>query len=79
MKCLRIINNLLQPISMVSCGTSPIPQPLNKFRALRCDLSAKNPNKKEEVTLRQPQAILEEIKALDEEINQILLNIKGLL
>lgn len=31
------------------------------------DLSVKNPNKKEEVTLRQPQAILEEMKVLDEE------------
>jgi type I restriction enzyme M protein len=30
------------------------------------DLSAKNPNKKEEVALRQPQEILEEMKALDE-------------
>ena len=36
------------------------------------DLSVKNPNKKEEATLRQPQAILEEIKALDEESAQIL-------
>lgn len=31
------------------------------------DLSAKNPNKKEEAALRQPQEILEEMKALDEE------------
>ena len=31
------------------------------------DLSAKNPNKKEETALRQPQEILEEMKALDEE------------
>jgi len=40
------------------------------------DLSAKNPNKKEEAALRKPSAILEEIKALDEEsaviINSIL-------
>lgn len=36
------------------------------------DLSAKNPNKKEETTLRQPQEILEEIKALDEESAGIL-------
>ncbi len=36
------------------------------------DLSVKNPNKKEEVTLRQPQAILEEMKALDEESKEIL-------
>lgn len=43
------------------------------------DLSVKNPNKKEEVTLRQPQAILEEIKALDEESVEILNSISELL
>ena len=36
------------------------------------DLSAKNPNKKEEAALRQPQEILEEMKALDEESSDIL-------
>jgi type I restriction enzyme M protein len=36
------------------------------------DLSAKNPNKKEEAALRQPQEILEEMKALDEESVDIL-------
>jgi type I restriction enzyme M protein len=36
------------------------------------DLSAKNPNKKEEAALRQPQEILEEMKALDEESADIL-------
>jgi type I restriction enzyme M protein len=36
------------------------------------DLSAKNPNKKEEAALRQPQLILEEMKALDEESADIL-------
>ena len=36
------------------------------------DLSAKNPNKKEEAALRQPQAILEEMKALDEESAELL-------
>jgi type I restriction enzyme M protein len=35
------------------------------------DLSVKNPNKKEEVTLRQPQAILEEMKMLDEEAENV--------
>jgi type I restriction enzyme M protein len=43
------------------------------------DLSVKNPNKKEEVTLRQPQAILEEMKALDEESAEILNSILELL
>ncbi len=36
------------------------------------DLGAKNPNKKEETALRQPQEILEEMKALDEESADIL-------
>ncbi len=36
------------------------------------DLSAKNPNKKEEAALRQPQEILTAMKALDEESAKIL-------
>lgn len=36
------------------------------------DLSVKNPNKKEEVTLRDPKIILQEMKALDEETSEIL-------
>ncbi len=36
------------------------------------DLSVKNPNKKEEVTLRQPKDIVEEMKALDEENTKII-------
>ena len=36
------------------------------------DLSAKNPNKKEEAALRKPSTILEEIKALDDETADIL-------
>jgi type I restriction enzyme M protein len=43
------------------------------------DLSAKNPNKKEESTLRQPQEILEEMKALDEESREILNSILELI
>jgi type I restriction enzyme M protein len=43
------------------------------------DLSAKNPNKKEEAALRQPQEILEEMKALDEESVDILNSILGLI
>ena len=39
------------------------------------DLSVKNPNKKEEITLRTPQVILEEMKALDEESAEILKSI----
>ena len=43
------------------------------------DLSAKNPNKKEEAALRQPQEILEEMKALDEESAEILNSILKLI
>ena len=43
------------------------------------DLSAKNPNKKEEAALRQPQDILEEMKALDEESAEILASIMEML
>ncbi len=43
------------------------------------DLSVKNPFKKEEATLRQPQEILAEMKALDEESAVILNSILGLL
>jgi len=42
------------------------------------DLSAKNPNKKEEAALRSPGEILDEIKALDEESANILKTIRGL-
>jgi type I restriction enzyme M protein len=44
-----------------------------------CDLSAKNPNKKQEAALRQPQEILEEMKALDEESADILNSILELI
>jgi type I restriction enzyme M protein len=43
------------------------------------DLSAKNPNKKEEKALRQPKEILEEMKSLDEESADILNSILELL
>lgn len=43
------------------------------------DLSVKNPNKKEEAALREPQEILDEIAMLDEESAQILKSIKGLI
>ena len=43
------------------------------------DLSPKNPNKKEEAVLRQPQDILEEMKALDEESADILNSILELI
>lgn len=43
------------------------------------DLSAKNPNKKEEAALRQPKEILEEMKTLDEESADILNSILELI
>jgi len=43
------------------------------------DLSVKNPNKKEVVTLRSPNEILEEMKALDEESAEIFKVIENLL
>ena len=43
------------------------------------DLSVKNPHRKAENTLRDPQTILDEMKALDEESAEILETIKGLL
>jgi type I restriction enzyme M protein len=43
------------------------------------DLSPKNPNKKEEAALREPQQILDEMKSLDEESADILKSILELL
>lgn len=43
------------------------------------DLSVKNPNKNEEVVLRDPQTILDEIAALDKESAEVLDVIRGLL
>jgi type I restriction enzyme M protein len=43
------------------------------------DLSVKNPNKNNEVILRDPKEILEEIKKLDKESGEILNNIKRVL
>ncbi len=43
------------------------------------DLSAKNPNGGEEVAHRSPQAIMDEIAALDAESMEVLANIKALL
>lgn len=42
------------------------------------DLSVKNPNKKEEAKLREPKEILEEMKKLDKDSEQILNSIKGI-
>jgi type I restriction enzyme M protein len=52
---------------------------INDIDQTTFDLSAKNPNKKEEAALRQPQEILDEMKALDEESANILNSILGLI
>ena len=43
------------------------------------DLSVKNPNKNDEVILREPSVIIEEIMALDKESEAILGSIRELL
>jgi type I restriction enzyme M protein len=43
------------------------------------DLSTKNPNGGEEIIHRSPQAIIDEIIALDAESAKVLANIRGLL
>jgi type I restriction enzyme M protein len=43
------------------------------------DLSVKNPNKKEDAPLREPQEILGEIAMLDKESAEIIKSIKGLI
>ncbi len=53
-------------------------QTLHARSQLTYDLSVKNPNKKEETALRTPQAILDEMKALDEASAEILETIKSL-
>ncbi len=52
---------------------------VSKIDQTTFDLSAKNPNKREEAALRQPQEILEEMKALDEESADILKSILELI
>jgi len=47
--------------------------------AITYDLSVKNPNKKDETILREPQEILNEMKALDQESAEILNTIWELL
>ncbi|XOV70672.1 MAG: N-6 DNA methylase [Verrucomicrobiota bacterium] len=42
-----------------------------------CDLSVKNPNKQEESELRDPEVILDEIAALDDESAEVLLGIRN--
>ena len=43
------------------------------------DLSVKNPNTPEEAPIRSPEEILDEIKALDAEVAEVLDGIRGML
>jgi len=43
-----------------------------------CDLSVKNPNKKDETVLREPKEILDDINALDKESTAIMKAIREL-
>jgi len=43
------------------------------------DLSVKNPHKKDETALREPEEILDDIKRLDDESANILTNVRELL
>lgn len=52
---------------------------VSKIDTITYDLSAKNPNKKEETALREPKQILEQMKALDEESAEILTSILKLI
>lgn len=52
---------------------------VSKLDSTTWDLSVKNPNIEEEVTLRSPQVIIEEIIALDKESKAILTKIQELL
>ncbi|WP_291271644.1 N-6 DNA methylase [Geothrix sp.] len=53
--------------------------PMNTLDQVTFDLSVKNPNGGEEVTLRSPEDILDEIAALDAESAEVLATIRGLL
>jgi type I restriction enzyme M protein len=50
----------------------------SRITMTKCDLSVKNPNG-DEVTHRSPQAIMDEIAALDAESAEVLQTIRGLL
>jgi type I restriction enzyme M protein len=52
---------------------------VSKIDTKTYELSSKNPNKKEESTLREPKLLLEEIKALDKESAEILNSILKLI
>ena len=49
------------------------------MQVAEADLSVKNPNKKEEVSLRSPKDIIKEMKALDRKSAEILNTISELI
>lgn len=52
---------------------------MNEVDQTTYDLSVKNPNKKDEATLREPEQILEEMKTIDKETKDILSSILDLI
>ncbi len=52
---------------------------VNEIDQSTWDLSVKNPNRNDEVILRAPSVIIEEIMALDKESESILVGIRELL
>jgi len=53
--------------------------PIDQIDTASWDLSAKNPNKADDAPLRDPQAIIDEIEALDAQSREILDGIRGIL
>ncbi len=63
----------------VSALTATSPKSQKSPEADTCDLSVKNPTKKEEKALREPKEIIKEMKALDKESADILNSIMGMI
>lgn len=63
----------------VSALTGTSPKSPKSPDADSCDLSVKNPTKKEEKALREPKEIIKEMKALDKESADILSSIMGMI
>ena len=55
-----------------------VPKAITDINPETCDLSAKNPHKKDEPILRAPKEILAEMHKLDEESRHILEKVKHL-
>ena len=62
-------------------GNSPNSWTLNvaSIDTATYDLSVKNPNKKDEVALRSPLAIIEDMERMDEEAKEVMGRLKNIL